>query len=113
MENSKGILLWIFGIIIGFFWLVGYVNEKSLDYHYTAETPMTIESYCNTIFEMYDYDLEDENYEHESCRIYYETKAACEYEIVWTEWYERCRWDLWLNKYNVLNNMKATIKYWF
>jgi len=40
MENSKGVLLWIFGIIIGFFWLIGYTNEKSLDYHYTAETPI-------------------------------------------------------------------------
>ena len=39
MENSKGVLLGIFGIIIGFFWLIGYTNEKSLDYHYTAETP--------------------------------------------------------------------------
>ena len=109
MENSKSVLLWIFGIIICFFWLLGYVNEKSLDYHYTAETPMTIESYCDTIFEMYSYDLENEVYEHQECRLYINQKAICEEEkrVFW-EWegLDRCLADLELNRHNVLNLMK-------
>jgi len=60
--------------------LLGYVNEKSLDYHYTAETPMTIESYCDTIFEMYSYDIENEVYEHQECRLYINQKKICEEE---------------------------------
>jgi len=109
MENWKGILLLMFGIIICFFWLIWYINEKSLDYHYTAETPMTIESYCDTIFEMYSYDIENEVYEHQECRLYINQKKICEEEKEifgeW-EWLERCLADLEFNRQNILNLMR-------
>lgn len=109
MENSKSVLIGMFGIVIAFFLLIGYVNEKSLDYHYTAETPMTIESYCDTIFEMYSYDLENEKYEHTQCRLRVNQKEIClEEERIFWEWegLERCLLDLKLNRSNVLNLMK-------
>ena len=101
MDKAKVILLLMFGIILRFFQLVGYTNEKSLDYHYTAETPMTIESYCDTIFEMYDYDLENELYPHQECRLRVNQKEIClEEERIFWEWegLERCLADLELNR---------------
>ena len=108
MDTWRLILLWILGIIIGFFWLLWYTNDRSIDY-WNFEESMTIESYCNTIFEMYDYDLEDENYEHESCRIRVNQKEIClEEERIFWEWegLERCLSDLEFNKHNVLNLIK-------
>ena len=102
MENWKGILLLMFGIIICFFWLIWYINERDL------ELP-TIDSYCSKVFNMYDYDLENENYEHQECRLYINQKKICEEEKEifgeW-EWLERCLADLEFNRQNILNLMR-------
>lgn len=102
MDNWKWFLLWMFALVIVFFWFVWYVNEKNV------ELP-TIDSYCSKVFKMYDYDLENEKYEHQECRLYINQKKICEEEKEifgeW-EWLDRCLADLQLNKHNVLNLMK-------
>ena len=110
-ENKwKITLLTMFAIIIWFFSLLGYTNERDLEYHYITNDITNVDEYCDTLQEMYwdvwvDYEW-TRAYELQECSIYKRLSKECEKEEAGTESLDMCNADLAMTEYNVLNIMR-------